>query len=308
MNPIDTKSISLDEFLDLLFNKSETEYYPNTHFPTEQHLNDFISNIDKYSDKQIKTILRKFIIHNCTFGADLIYRKVNNDRKQDNLAKEYTDTEYYRRLMDKKNNVWEGLTWVLDLLPHFPNEAIKGIDAYFLANCQFLPDDKLIALGDCTSIIRAKYINLIPAREQILNLNPLEFEVLVGKLYSEIGYKIEFTKKSHDGGIDIFAFMDKVAHKEKLILQCKRYKNNIGVKDIRELLGVVSDTKSNKGVLVTTSYFTRESIKLANKNPRIELIDYATLAKLFNEYLGSTWINRLDKLITDFKLDNKVSA
>ena len=303
MDYIDSTKITLDEFLDLLLNKSVKEFYPKYHFPTENHLNEFLARIHKYSDKEIKDILREFIIHNCTFGKDIFYKKLNiyNETK---LNKELAKTEYYRRLISLKTPndfVWEGLTWTLDLLPNFPSEAIKAIDAYFLANCQFLPDDHLIALGECTTSIRAKYINIIPERDQILNLNPLDFEMLVGQLYTMIGFSTKLTKRSHDGGIDIFASRNEPTQKETLIIQCKRYNKKIGVKDIRDLLGVVSDKKANKGTLITTSFFTKESIKFAKNNPRIELIDYDSLAKLFNQYLGSNWINKIDQLIIEFK-------
>lgn len=308
MDCIDTTKIALDEFIDLLLNESREEFYPKYHFPTEEHFNDFILKIDTYTDKEIKSILRKFIIHNCTFGTDLFYRK-QNISKQTELSEAYIETEYYKRLMSLKypnDCVWEGLTWVLDLLPHSPNEAIKAIGAYFLANCPFLPDDHLIALGECTTLIRAKYINIVPVREQILNLNPLDFEMLVAKLFAEIGYDAKLTKRSHDGGMDIIANRNEPVQKEILIIQCKRFENKVGVKYIRDLLGVVTDKKANKGTLITTSFFTKDSIKFAKNNPRIELIDYNTLAKLFNQYLGCNWINNIDNLILKYKTDIKV--
>ncbi len=75
------------------------------------------------------------------------------------------------------------MTWVLDLLPHFPNEAIKAIDAYFLANYQMLPDNSLLALSDCASIIRARYINYEHPKEILYELKPKDFEFLVASLY-----------------------------------------------------------------------------------------------------------------------------
>jgi restriction system protein len=192
------------------------------------------------------------------------------------------------------------MTWIIDLLPHFPNEAIKALDAYFQANCQFLPDDLLNAIGDCTSMIRARYIDKKQPRETFLNQTPRDFEKLVASLYQEIGYAVSLTKPSHDGGIDIHAEKNQPTLKEKLIIQCKNYTSNISVDDIRSLLGVVTSTKATKGVLVTSSDFTKEAKKFANENPSIELINHKQLSTLFNEQHGPYWVHKIERYIRDF--------
>lgn len=214
------------------------------------------------------------------------------------------DTEYFRRLSEirsNKDNVWEGMTWVIDLLPHWPNKAIDALDAYFLANCQFLPDDVLNALGDCKSMIRARYIDKEQPREIFLNLNHKDFEKLVASLYQEIGYEVTLTQSSYDGGIDIKAERRIPTLKEKIIIQCKNYSSNIPVDEVRKLLGVLASTKATKGVLVTSSDFTKESIKFAKENPSIEIINHKQLSQLFNEQHGPYWTYKIERFIRDFK-------
>lgn len=311
-NIIFAKDLTLVDFLDKLISKDFHRLYPNNCFPTEEMLDEYLSTIEQRTDNEIRSILRKFLIHNSTFGSDEFYAK-NFIKKKGNttyFASSKIKTEYNRRVITKfltnTGEVWEGLTWVIDLLPHFPNEAIKAIDAYFLANCNMLPDNSLVALSDCTSIIRTRYINYKHPKEIFWNLNPVDFEYLVAALFESMGYKAYVTKSSYDGGIDISAEKNELGKKEKIIIQCKRYtKQTIGVENVRNLLGVIHDKKATKGILITTSKFSSESIKFEKSNPSIELINISDLTKLLNSYLGTYWIKKLDKIINEQKIKNK---
>lgn len=311
-----TNEMSLEEFLNVIkLPNCEKKYYPVLRFPTDKHFDEFIETVHQRTEKEFREILRHFLPKSCTYGQDIRLRPVllqmdeirpNNKTLEEQAASSdhhIKDTEYFKKLSSIKSfkePVWEGVTWVLDLLPHFPNEAIKALDAYFQANCQFLPDDMLNALSDCTTIIRARYIDKEQPREIFLNLTPREFEKLVASLYQDLDYDVSLTKKSYDGGIDINAERQSPTLKEKIVIQCKNYKAKISVDEIRKLLGVVADTKSTKGVIVTSSDFTNEAIKLAKKNPSIELINYKQLAALYNEQHGPYWIYNIERHIRDF--------
>lgn len=311
-----TSELTLQEFLDAIkIPLAEKFYYPVGRFPTEKHLDDFLSIVHELTEKDFKDILRHFIPKSCTYGKDMYMKptvmqmeqlKPNNKTLEEQAQTgdhHIKDTEYFRRLSkirNHKDNVWEGMTWAIDLLPHWPNEAIKALDAYFLANCQFLPDDLLNAIGDCTSMIRARYIDKEQPREIFLNLNHKDFEKLVASLYQDLGYEVTLTQSSYDGGIDINAERKIPTSKEKIIIQCKNYTSNISVDEVRKLLGVLASTKATKGVLVTSSDFTKEAIKFAKENPSIELINHKQLSQLFNEQHGPYWIYKIERHIRDF--------
>jgi restriction system protein len=91
---------------------------------------------------------------------------------------------------------------------------------------------------------------------------------------------------------------------ETLLVECKRYSAPVGVVVVRALLGVVSDEKVNKGVIVTPSGFTRQAKALACRNHRIELISGKDLIPLLNEHLGTNWVSRVDSLILSSKRRN----
>lgn len=311
-----TSELSLDEFLEVIkLPYADKLYYPVARFPTDKHLDDFLATIDTRSEQEFRSILRHFIPKSGTYGKDIVLRPTilqmqvlhpNNKTLEEQAASSdhhIKDTEYFRRLTSAKSpkgNVWEGMTWVLDLLPHFPHDAINALDAYFQANCQFLPDDLLNALSDCTTMIRARYIDKAQPRETFLNLTPRDFEKLVAALYQDLGYNVSLTKPSRDGGIDIHAEKNRPTLKEKIVIQCKNYTSNISVDEIRSLLGVVVSTKATKGVLATSSDFTIDAKKFARENPSIELINHKQLSALFNERHGPYWIYKIDRYIKDF--------
>lgn len=313
MNFIDGKELSIDKFLEVLLSKYSVILVPNNHFPTDEMLNEFLATIEQRSDTEIKEILAAFFIKNGTFNIDLVYKEFYKkiDSQDNEFAEQYkifSSTQYFKRLMshqDQTDTVWEGITWVIDLLPHFPNDALRGLSAYFLANCQFLPDSYHIGFGDWAAIIRAKYVDTKVSQEFFLNLLPKEFEYIVAELYEKMGYETKLTNTSHDGGIDIYAEKKKTGKKEKLLIQCKRYRKNIVVDEARKLLGVVADKKATKGTLVTCSDFTRPAIKFSNSNPQIELINMRELTRLLNLHLGPLWTIKADRYFMNQKRKSK---
>ncbi len=307
---IDTTKMPLDEFLKVIDTPlAEQLYYPILKFPTDKHLEDFLNMVNDLSEKEIRNILRHFLPRTSTYGKDIRNKEFYKTSPNENIPLEeqsksgkhsIEDTEYFYRLnkiKSHKDSVWEGLSWVLDLLPHFPDKAINAINAYYLANCQFLPDDVLDGISDSCAIIRARFVDKEHPREIFLNLTPKDFEKLVLLVYRNLGYTATLTKQSYDGGIDVNAEKEGTTLKEKLVIQCKNYKSTIPVEDIRSLLGVVASTKATKGVLVTSSVFSKEAIKLAKENPSIELIDHKQLSKLLNQQHGPYWIYRVDQYL-----------
>ena len=88
-----------------------------------------------------------------------------------------------------------------------------------------------------------------------------EFEDFIEELFKRMGYRVETTKRSGDGGIDLIVHNQQPVAAGKYIVQCKRYSqdNRVGAVPVRDLFGVVHAEKANKGIMITTSYFTRAS-------------------------------------------------
>lgn len=92
-----------------------------------------------------------------------------------------------------------------------------------------------------------------------------KFEELCIAYYQERGYRAEPTKLGADGGIDIKVYSDDQTQ-PCMIVQCKAWANDIGVKEMREFLGVMTHEKIHKGIYMSTSAFTHDAKKLATEN------------------------------------------
>lgn len=114
-------------------------------------------------------------------------------------------------------------------------------------------------------------------------LSGVEFEAVCQTIIEKMGFTTETTKTTGDGGIDIIAFNSQPLLSGKYIIQCKRYTGSVGEPIIRDLYGVVTSERANKGILMTTGYFTRQAIAFAEGKP-IELIDGAKLHELLKQY------------------------
>jgi restriction system protein len=123
--------------------------------------------------------------------------------------------------------------------------------------------------------------------EFIYELHPRKFEEMIAKLFADRGHEVTLTKKTRDGGYDIFARV-KDAFSEFIVLaECKRYspENKVGVEVVRGLYGVVDINKANQGLIITSSFFTKdaqqEQLRIGN---RIGLKDYNNLIEWLKPY------------------------
>ncbi len=53
------------------------------------------------------------------------------------------------------------------------------------------------------------------------NLSGIDFENLIGSLLAGMGFQIEMTKASGDGGVDIIATIERPLLKGRYLIQCK---------------------------------------------------------------------------------------
>lgn len=121
--------------------------------------------------------------------------------------------------------------------------------------------------------------------ENLINLNPYEFECLVGKIYEKLGYKVQVTNKSNDGGRDLIMFKGN----DKVIVECKKYglDNIIGRPIIQKFHSAVITNKAIKGIIITTSDFNKNVyLHPAIKSGQIELINRSKLKVLLLNIYG----------------------
>lgn len=98
------------------------------------------------------------------------------------------------------------------------------------------------------------------------------FEDLCQKFYEIKGIRSVTTPLGPDGGIDVRLFQDD-SDRATSIVQCKAWGERfVGVKPVRELLGVMTHEKVAKAFFMTSSRFSDDAKAFARSN-RITLID-----------------------------------
>ena len=122
----------------------------------------------------------------------------------------------------------------------------------------------------------------LESRSNLMDLNPFEFENLVGNLFKQLGLETKLTRSSRDGGVDVVAFDVRPVLGGKVVIQAKRYKNTVGVSAVRDLFGTMMNEGANKGILVTTSGYGPDAFDFAKDKP-IELIDGGQLLYLLDQ-------------------------
>jgi restriction system protein len=117
--------------------------------------------------------------------------------------------------------------------------------------------------------------------ERLRELAPRRFEELVASIFRNQGFDVELTPASRDGGFDVLAIhKDVFTGESKYLVECKRYAatNTVGIGIVQRLLGVVEDQKATKGLVATTSYFTRDARLVEERNrSKLALNDYDVL-------------------------------
>jgi restriction system protein len=169
-------------------------------FPDDEPRDSYMSTVAERTEEEVRTILRNFLGGSRTVRTSdqlhLASLKARHQMAEDNPsgARGSLDlTEYDRRVIRffagvSTTPTWEGLTWVIDLLPHFPQQALDAVHAHVLAHAQVLPDLRIVGLADAADLIRARYITQGNATTEVLQqlllgLSSRDFEFLVARLY-----------------------------------------------------------------------------------------------------------------------------
>ncbi|HYK00351.1 MAG TPA: restriction endonuclease [Thermoanaerobaculia bacterium] len=94
-------------------------------------------------------------------------------------------------------------------------------------------------------------------------LSPRDFEFLVGELLEHDGWRVEVTRGTRDGGMDVIATRtDQSLGELRTLWQAKKYApgNNVRLSQVRELSAVLERERASKALIVTTSQLTRDAL------------------------------------------------
>lgn len=124
--------------------------------------------------------------------------------------------------------------------------------------------------------IKTERIRQTATRKNLEVMDPREFEYFVADFFRTLGYTVQVTSGSNDGGKDIILYKGQ----EMKFVEVKRYtKNSIGRPFIQKLHSAIVDANAVGGYFVTLSNFNKNARQYAaNKN--IELIDGDSLINM----------------------------
>ena len=124
-------------------------------------------------------------------------------------------------------------------------------------------------------------------REHLLQMDPKDFEELVGRLLEEMDYQnVEVIGQSGDRGVDVVADIQLGVTSVREVVQAKRHKGTIQRKDLDALRGSLYQFNAIRGTIVATSRFAKGAVKAAFAlgQPPITLIDGDRLIDLLIEH------------------------
>lgn len=111
------------------------------------------------------------------------------------------------------------------------------------------------------------------------DLDGIEFENILAKLFEKMGYTVLTTPRSGDQGADLLLEKNGC----KTVVQAKRYTNKLDNTPIQEVVAAKYHYQYNNAMVVTNNYFTAGAKELARTN-QVRLVDRDELHQLLIDY------------------------
>ncbi len=155
-----------------------------------------------------------------------------------------------------------------------PRSALPTEPCPYTGDVPDVPDDHLYDVWKDVTRSQGNGPSIDTTRWSMELLKALEwkrFEHLCAAYFETLGFTTKVAREGADGGIDIHLY-PAGSTTPGIIVQCKAWSRYVGVKPIRELLGVMTDVQITEGIFVTTSRYTDDAIRFATGN-NLHLID-----------------------------------
>lgn len=131
--------------------------------------------------------------------------------------------------------------------------------------------------------------------EQLRKIDWFQFEKLIELIYRNRGYSVQRLGGANpDGGVDLIV----ESANEKFVVQCKHWRKwYVGVRQIREFLGTLADTKIPNGIFITLTGYSGEAKALADKHA-IKILNESDVVKMLEES-GLKYSQKVSELLSD---------
>jgi HJR/Mrr/RecB family endonuclease len=130
--------------------------------------------------------------------------------------------------------------------------------------------------------------------EELARCSSRFFEELVAELLRADGWNVELVARNNAPGPDIVACSSRIIDSvpARLVVECKRYRRDrpVGVGEVRNLVYWLNEEyKATLGMIVTTSYFTKQAQSLAQEMHRwrVSLVDQRSIIRWLQRHVVS---------------------
>ncbi len=107
------------------------------------------------------------------------------------------------------------------------------------------------------------------------DMTPEAFEHYCAAVLREMKWRARVTQASGDQGVDIVA----EKRSTRIVVQCKKYGKPVGNRAVQEIVAGIAHEGAQRGVVVTTSGYTRAAQELAESND-ILLLHHTELRRI----------------------------
>ncbi len=148
------------------------------------------------------------------------------------------------------------------------------------------PESQIILLDEGSRIKRI-ITDIYNNNQSIYTMQPSDFEDMIAELLRFQQFEVEMTKRTRDGGYDLIAVKNIGEFPVRFLVECKRHARarKIGVGIVRSFRDVINTYGANKGIIVTSSYFSPDA-----ERERLQGKPYMLDFKDHDDVIG--WVNR----------------
>lgn len=194
-----------------------------------------------------------------------------------------------RMILQSLNEYLNSNDLIRELILTLGNEVAQeyklGQGLYLQSSKLLVPESKEIIIPepiiDDISIVNTSLLAQVAKNPSLVHqCSSRQFEELVCEMLDKKGYKVHLTGQTRDGGKDIIIVEDNLLGSFLIYVECKQYAPDrpVGVNLVRELYGTISADEATAGLLITSSYFSKDAINFKNKvKHRLNLMDYVQL-------------------------------
>lgn len=151
------------------------------------------------------------------------------------------------------------------------------------------PESQIILLDEGSRVKRI-ITDIYHNHQGIFTMQPADFEDMIAELLRFQQFEVEMTKRTRDGGYDLIAVKNIGDFPVRFLVECKRHASSrkIGVGIVRSFRDVINTNGANKGIIVTSSYFSPDAEKerLKNKPYMLDFKDHDDVIEWVNKYVN----------------------